>query len=196
MSKFWNRSVKLLNVGAIAAGLAVTSSAASHATPSANPITLFSTADISAQMSAQVSVTAAGAIATIDSPQSKQRPLATDHFTTPSGKIQCDATGRALRCELTTGQTITPLPPRPSRCNLDWGAGLSLGSSAAVRVLCAGDTIQRPISNSVTLPYGHQWSWRGFNCNVQRTGLVCRNRGDRGFFLSTQRWQALTPRSR
>ncbi|MEM6500545.1 MAG: DUF6636 domain-containing protein [Cyanobacteria bacterium P01_C01_bin.89] len=112
-----------------------------------------------------------------------------NHFTTPSGKIQCEYfNDSGLRCELTTGQNLRPLGRRPSDCNLDWGGGLTLSNSGTVEVLCAGDTIKLPRSASNTLAYGRSWSRGGIRCVVQRTGLTCKNRRDQGFFLSTQRW--------
>ncbi len=121
----------------------------------------------------------------------KASPLITDHFVTPSGKIQCQATTEQLRCELTTGSSLNPVPPRPSSCDLDWGQGLILDRANAVQVLCAGDTILRPREGSTTLAYGRTWQWERFTCKVERSGLICLNLGRKGFFLSTQRWRAI-----
>ena len=121
----------------------------------------------------------------------KASPLITDHFVTPSGKIQCQATTDYLRCELTTGSSLNPVARRPESCDLDWGKGLILDRANAVQVLCAGDTILRPQEGSTTLAYGRTWQWEGFTCKVQRSGLICLNRSRKGFFLSTQRWRAI-----
>ena len=153
MPKFWNRTIALLETGAIATGIAtgiILSATASHAVPK------------------------------------RSYP---NHFTTPSGKIQCEYfDDQGLRCELTTGQDIRPLRRRPRDCQLDWGGGLTLSNGGKVEVLCAGDTIKLPRDRSNTLAYGRSWSRGDIRCVVQRTGLTCKNRRNQGFFLSTQRW--------
>ena len=119
----------------------------------------------------------------------------TPHFRTPSGKIECLGTPDQLRCELTTGQPINPLPEPPEDCALDWGNGLVLRRAGSVEVLCAGDTIRMadtPEQPVFTLPYGQLWRYEAFACVVEPVGLTCRNASQQGFFLSTQDWDALT----
>jgi len=129
--------------------------------------------------------------ATISDATQTDAALSTPQFATPSGKIQCLAMDEHLRCELTTGKPIQPLPPQPDDCPLDWGNGLVLSAADGVEVLCAGDTIQISPEDITTLPYGQTWAYGGFHCTVEPIGLTCFNQRQQGFFLSTQKWNAI-----
>ena len=127
--------------------------------------------------------------------QDSGRVASTPHFRTPSGKIECLGSRDQLRCELTTGQPINPLPEPSEDCALDWGNGLVLSRAGSVEVLCAGDTIRMadtPEQPVFTLPYSQPWRYEAFACVVEPVGLTCRNASQQGFFLSTQNWEAVT----
>ena len=142
-------------------------------------------------IAASLAITTPNVAHTTEEASPKQSVLTTEHFTTPSGKIQCQVTIDDLRCEFSSGQLLRPAPRRPQNCDLDWGSGLVLGHSGSVEVLCAGDTIRLPRDHSTTLAYGRTWKRGSFTCKVQRVGLTCTNGSRRGFFLSTQRWRAI-----
>jgi hypothetical protein len=114
---------------------------------------------------------------------SVQRP-AFEFFHLPSGNIGCvyAAQGASLRCDILSG-----LRPEPrGRCELDW-TGLTLGASGRAHPQCAGDTaVDR---RSRILGYGRTWRRNGIVCRSATTGLTCRNRSGRGFFLSRARWR-------
>lgn len=106
-------------------------------------------------------------------------------FQTPSRNIGClysSETGRPayLRCDILSG-----VKPKPKRvCQLDWtGFSMTAGSRAAPA--CAGDTVYA--RNARVFPYTWTWKRGGFTCTVLRTGLRCKNRAGRGFFISKTR---------
>ena len=114
-----------------------------------------------------------------------KRP-AFEFFRLPSGNIGCvyAAEGATLRCDILSG-----LRPQPrGQCELDW-TGLTLGATGRAHPQCAGDTaVDR---RSRIIRYGQTWSRNGIVCRSATTGLTCRNRSGRGFFLSRARWRLL-----
>jgi hypothetical protein len=112
-----------------------------------------------------------------------QRP-AFEFFRLPSGNIGCvyAAQGASLRCDILSG-----LRPQPrGRCELDW-TGLTITATGRARPQCAGDTaVDR---RSRVIAYGRTWRRNGIVCQSATTGLTCRNRSARGFFLSRARWR-------
>ncbi len=116
------------------------------------------------------------------------------YFETPSRNIACawfadvDRPSRSyLRCEI--GSLLSPLPRRPASCDVDWGYGMSMASTGAAGVLCAGDTIRHPPGTGAVLAYGRTWRRGGFTCRSAAVGLTCRNASGHGFFLSRERWR-------
>jgi hypothetical protein len=108
-----------------------------------------------------------------------------DTFRMPSGNIYCayehySFAPKDLRCEIRTG--IKPLPPKPSWCDVDWGAGYAMRQIGLAHVLCIGDTIYDP--NAKVLAYGKTWTGGGFSCTSRPAGLRCLNPRGHGFFLS------------
>jgi hypothetical protein len=104
-------------------------------------------------------------------------------FRTPSGNIGCGYAsdgGGSLRCDIRTG--LKPKPPKPPRCDLDWGDSYELGTMGRATVTCHGDTTLDPRSR--VLKYGAKWSRGGFTCTSKLAGLRCSNRSRHGFFLS------------
>ena len=109
-------------------------------------------------------------------------------FRTPSGNIGCiydSSLGPApyLRCDIRS--RLRPLPPRPARCDLDWGESYGMRSTGRVSITCHGDTAIDP--RYPALRYGSTWRSGGFACDSQKAGLRCSNRSGHGFFLSKQR---------
>src|SRR5438094_10634468 len=81
-----------------------------------------------------------------------------DTFRMPSGNIYCayehySFAPKDLRCEIRSG--VKPLPPKPSSCDADWGAGFTLRQIGLAHILCAGDTIYHP--KAKVLAYGQTW---------------------------------------
>jgi hypothetical protein len=111
-------------------------------------------------------------------------------FVTPSGNISCTLIGEdqnILRCEIQS--MLNPLPPQPypNYCEFDWGAGFLLHQQGKPEILCISDTIA---GTNNTLSYGNTWQNSGFKCISKRTGLMCNNADNHGFFLSRNSWSA------
>ena len=118
-------------------------------------------------------------------------PLHTISFTTPSKNIDCvymedERDVPSLRCQ--TKFVLKPLPPKPADCDLDWGGGLTLANNGQVSVVCAGDTVA---GNYATLAYGRAWEKSGLRCVASRSGLTCKSRNGKGFFLSSRSWRRI-----
>jgi hypothetical protein len=108
-----------------------------------------------------------------------------DTFRMPSGNIYCayehySFAPKDLRCEIRSG--VKPLPPKPSWCDVDWGAGFAMRQTGLAHILCVGDTIYDP--KAKVLAYGRTWTGGGFSCTSQAAGLRCTNPRGHGFFLS------------
>jgi Family of unknown function (DUF6636) len=105
-------------------------------------------------------------------------------FQLPSKNIGCAySTGpTSLRCDIRSG-----LKPEPRRsCELDW-TGIAMRPTGRPAPECAGDTALLPTAR--VLRYGQTWRRGGFACTSRVTGLTCRNRSGRGFFLSRTGWR-------
>ena len=109
-------------------------------------------------------------------------------FQTPSGNIHCQADGHYkdypelpewLRCDMKVQDRI---PPRPRKCDDDWGGAFALEHSGKAARICHTDTAI--VEGLPILPYGATWKGMGFTCFSTPIGLTCTNRNGRGFFLS------------
>ncbi len=112
-------------------------------------------------------------------------------FRTPSGLTICGSTRFTderpiLRCNVTGG--LTPLPPRPNSCKLEWGVGLEMSSSTRPDIVCASDSGFNP-NGAPVLGYGRTWRHFTFACTAQPQGLTCRNPQGHGWFLSRKHWR-------
>lgn len=106
-------------------------------------------------------------------------------FRSPSGNLHCvlvrDPDGSSARCDA-SGRTWQP-PPRPADCDLDWGSGVSVGSTGEATVVCAGDTVVDP--GAAVLPYGGSQGLGDITCLSLETGVRCTSAtSGRGFELS------------
>jgi hypothetical protein len=107
---------------------------------------------------------------------------------TPSHNIFCLVEGPIaaadvpdLRCEL--AEITSRPPPRPRRCEGDWGLGFDVTQNgAAGQRICISDTIKDP--SYPVLPYGQEWTRGAFTCRSKTTGLTCANSQGHGFMLS------------
>jgi hypothetical protein len=116
-----------------------------------------------------------------------------DTFRMPSGNVYCayehySFAPKDLRCEIRSG--VKPLPPKPSWCDVDWGAGFAMRQTGLAHILCVGDTIYDP--KAKVLAYGRTWTGGGFSCTSQVAGLRCTNPRGHGFFLSRGHSYAFT----
>ena len=118
-------------------------------------------------------------------------------FKMPSGNIVCEylvgpriAFGATVACGIKSG-----LKPGPSRRPCEDGdyAGdrVILDATGPVSApACASDPgALVGESQARVLGYGKTWSGGGIHCTSAVTGLTCRNKSGRGFFLSRERWR-------
>jgi hypothetical protein len=124
------------------------------------------------------------------------------YFKTPSGNIVCFSspnypTGRGEQAMVLCGihSGLRPKPPYTSGCRalrLDHNAD-RIGLSATGRArpaACSGDA--GPFvgeAGARVLGYGRTWRVGGIRCASAPSGLTCRNKTGRGFFLSRERWR-------
>jgi hypothetical protein len=118
------------------------------------------------------------------------RPSSIAFFKTPSGNIGCiyasaePGIAASLRCDIRSG--LKPKPPRPKRCDLDYGDSLEILKTGRTIVVCHGDTALDP--HALVLGYGRVWRRDGFTCSSKAIGLRCSNARGHGFFLSRGHW--------
>jgi len=105
-------------------------------------------------------------------------------FQTPSHNIGCvhQSSPQALRCDIRSG--LKPPPSKPKGCTVDWTGGYQVGATGHAQKVCAGDTVLSPGARVVR--YGTTWRSGPFTCKSSDSGLRCKNRSGRGFFLSRQ----------
>lgn len=106
-------------------------------------------------------------------------------FQSPTGNIGCMIVGGEARCDIVR-RDWSP-PQRPAACPniVDFGQGLTVGSSGPGRFVCAGDTVREP--SAPRLPYGTASVVGSFTCVSRETGVECTNtHTGHGFTLSVQ----------
>jgi hypothetical protein len=105
-------------------------------------------------------------------------------FQSPSKNIGCSLVSIdghwGARCDIAQ-RTWSP-PPKPRRCDLDFGQGVSMGSHGRAGYVCAGDT---DLGFGKVLAYGHSITRGVIRCTSRVTGMTCVNtRHHHGFFIS------------
>lgn len=107
-------------------------------------------------------------------------------FHSPTRNIDCLVTKDAARCDLRQ-HSFRP-PPRPKRCDLEWGSVLEIGKSNRRGGFgCVGDTVRDP--SAKTLPYGHSVREGGIHCTSRTDGMRCANSRGHGFLVSRQAYK-------
>ena len=107
-------------------------------------------------------------------------------FRSPSGNIGCYMNDENVRCDIRARSWNAP--PKPADCDVDYGHGISVGTTGLADLICAGDTALDP--RAVVLAYGERNVVGDFSCASAQAGMTCRNtRTGSGFFLSRQRYQ-------
>jgi hypothetical protein len=120
--------------------------------------------------------------------QAPARVLDLGTFRSPTGNIGCVIAGGIARCDIAT-RSWSP-PPRPAGCPpiVDFGQGLTVGSTGAAGFVCSGDTVLDPASEK--LPYGTAAEVGDLECVSRATGMTCTNTvSGHGFLISVQRYQ-------
>ncbi|MBA3263613.1 MAG: hypothetical protein H0T69_14305 [Thermoleophilaceae bacterium] len=107
-------------------------------------------------------------------------------FETPSHNIGCAISKSVARCDIRV-RAWEP-PPKPARCPVDWGNGLTVARRGFAHPVCAGDTVfggQRVLGYRKSIRRGR------FECTSRRDGVRCVNlRSEHGFKLGRRsaRW--------
>jgi hypothetical protein len=119
-------------------------------------------------------------------------------FKSPSGNIVCGYSYGASRANL--GCIVqSGLKPQPRATRAGCSPPITVALRATGRPFvtdetCPGvDAPETPyvgIGIAKVLPYGKTWSGGGLRCTSESTGLTCRNRDGRGFFLSRENWRS------
>lgn len=118
-------------------------------------------------------------------------PTATVHeatFASPSRNIGCMIIDATARCDIKQ-RTWSP-PPTPKSCPpvVDYGQGLTVGTTGPGRLVCAGDTVLDPAAP--TLAYGTATQVGSFLCVSRTTGMTCtETTTGHGFFISIQSYR-------
>ena len=105
-------------------------------------------------------------------------PIVQTGFLTPSANIACNA-GHPV------GSTRALLA-----CTVFSAASPKKGQKVWAMYATGRVSVGYILGNAATdyprLAYGRSWTWRGFHCSSQTTGLSCGNRSGHGFFLSRE----------
>lgn len=129
-------------------------------------------------------------------PASPPRAEKSGFFKTPSGNIVCQylvgpsvVSGAVVACAIKSG--LKPALPREA-CDIGSYASdrLILDRHGVSAPTCASDpSALVGESRAHALGYGQTWSGGGIRCTSAITGLTCRHKSGRGFFLSRERWR-------
>jgi hypothetical protein len=107
-------------------------------------------------------------------------------FQSPSGDIACAMGSLGNKafadCEITDPTWLGP--PRPDRCEGEWGDRLELRQGTAAGFVCNSDTL-RP-SDLPTLTYGSAWTVNPLTCGSEPTGMTCTD-GSTGRYFRVSR---------
>ena len=102
-------------------------------------------------------------------------PIVETGFETPSGNIDCNA-GRNDGTKLVACTVFTTSSRK----------GLKVWSMRPTGRVYFGYVMGNPATGYPKLAYGRTWTWHGFRCRSERSGLTCTNRSGHGFVLSRQ----------
>jgi hypothetical protein len=103
-------------------------------------------------------------------------------FTSPTRNIGCYIDRTSVRCDIQKRDWKPP--PKPRKCDLDWGQGIGLSAGRKPSIICAGDTA---LNRSRKLAYGTAIAAGVLRCDSRSTAMTCRDtETGRGFTLSRQ----------
>ena len=107
-------------------------------------------------------------------------------FHSPSKNIDCVIYNDNARCDLRAHSFKAP--PRPKRCDLEWGSVVSVGkASKRGGFACVGDTARDP--KAKTLAYGKTIRAGSMHCTSRTDGIRCANGRGHGFLVSRQAYK-------
>ncbi len=106
-------------------------------------------------------------------------------FMSPSGNIGCYIDRRSVRCDI--AERDWKAPPKPARCDLDFGQGISLDAGGTPSLVCAGDTA---LGGGEQLPYGQSIGAGLLRCESEEAGMSCSDtETGRGFTISQESYE-------
>lgn len=106
-------------------------------------------------------------------------------FSSPSANIGCYIDKRNVRCDIRR-RSWKP-PPKPARCESDFGQGVGLNAGGRPAFVCAGDTA---LGSREKLAYGEGIQAGVLRCISRRSGITCKDtRSGPGFSLSRERYR-------
>src|ERR1700751_6099274 len=114
-------------------------------------------------------------------------PAVTLHFFhSPSGNIDCLVASDEAPCDIR--QHSFTSPPRPKRCDLEWGSVVAVGKSSKRGTFgCVGDTARDPKAKA--LPYGKTIRAGGMRCTSRTDGVRCANGRGHGFLIGRAKYR-------
>lgn len=121
--------------------------------------------------------------------QNEVNPVKISGFRMPSNQIHCmvvtneeNNEPNGINCEINKTFVRTPVRPRPSDCEYDWGQSFELGNDGDADLACVSDSVRS--DDSPVLTYGSSIKAGKIVCSSEESGLTCKNMRGHGFFLS------------
>jgi hypothetical protein len=103
-------------------------------------------------------------------------------FQSPSGDIGCAMGSLGNKafasCEVT--DRTWEAPPRPDRCEGNWGDRITLNQGAPPTLVCSSDSLRS--SDLPTLSFGSAWPVNPISCVSEPTGIACTDAGTGHYF--------------
>lgn len=103
-------------------------------------------------------------------------------FQSPSENIDCGMGSLGNKafasCEVADHTWVAP--PRPERCEQEWGDRIELQQGTPPVFICASDTLRA--NNLPILPYGNAWSMNPLTCASAPAGMTCTDASTGHFF--------------
>lgn len=104
-------------------------------------------------------------------------------FSSPSENIGCLISRTGVRCDIK--QKSYRQPPRPNRCQLDFGRSLEVGvGDRRAQFVCVGDTV---LGAGKILRYRTSSEVGKFGCTSRKSGMFCYNLETRHGFMISRR---------
>ena len=156
---------------------------------SQSKVVVHKTVTESASSTTDTTATGSDATTTVPPPARSAPPRHLASFQLPSHNIGCYMSTQFhgnVRCDIRE-RSWKP-PPKPARCDLDWGQGLAVSGAGKPQIVCAGDTTLDP--SSPVLAYGQRNKTGPVQCESSQAGITCANsQTGHGFFLSRQTYR-------
>jgi len=103
-------------------------------------------------------------------------------FQSPAENIDCEmgSLGNKAFASCEIADHVWAAPPRPDRCEGEWGNRFELQQDTPATLVCSSDTLRG--SDMPTLSYGSAWSVNPLSCDSEPSGMTCTDRGTGHYF--------------